>query len=358
MKKYKIKVKGFTLIEMILVLVIVSGIIMLLANYTQTKANQMRREYIAREMQLILNSAMAFYLANGMWPETVPPPAVDQRCQGGWTTFNGAANQQLQNQNYLPTPMPTASGNPYQYQCDAARGLYQVRVQVANATDRTIISGLVPLGTVQGNFIVSQVPIPGQNLNNARSLNFAGIYYAGSCVPAPTCPLGMIPNVVVTPSAVSGVNDAPTCTGSSLSPPYDPNSCSGQVYPISSFIGFARGDNVTGAPTDPNGGGGAYANVNGQMGPPLDCQVTGVPAGRPCLASIATNPGSSLTSDGTMYWRVCLYVRTEQGIVYPSNGSAAWGKMMGTVLVFTRCVPQNEPIGSNNVFQPNTGNNP
>jgi prepilin-type N-terminal cleavage/methylation domain-containing protein len=350
MNKHKIKVKGFTLIEMILVLVIISGVLVLGLTYTRTKTDQMRRETIARQMQLIMNAAMAFYVTNGAWPETVPPPDPADRCTGGWREFNDAGDpNQLQDQTYLPTPIPTPSGNPYEYQCDAVRGLYQVRVELPTEADRLVVANSIPLGTVQGNFVVGQVPVPGQNLNNARSLNFAGIYYAGSCVPAPTCPLDMEPNIVVTPASVSGVNNAPTCTGDSTTAPFDPQNCSGQVYPISSFIAFARGDLVTGAPTDPNGGGGAFANINNDLGPPLDCKVTSAAVRSPCVSTLGPPAVGQLESDGTMYWRVCLYVRTEEGIVYPTN--PAWGKMMGSVAVFTRCIPRNEPIGSNNVFQ-------
>ena len=42
---------------------------------------------------------------------------------------------------------------------------------------------------VSGNvYVTAQVTTPGQNLNNARSVNFVGIYHNGACVPVPNCP--------------------------------------------------------------------------------------------------------------------------------------------------------------------------
>lgn len=377
-----IKRKGFSLIEMLLVMVVMSALLVMLINYTTQKSDQLRRENIARELQTILNSALAFYVTNGIWPG-MTVGAVKTSCTNGWLNFDNTADLQIQ--NYLPpqASMPTVAGNSYQFHCDQTTGLFSARVVVPLAADQTIIAGMVPLGSAQpGNVVQAQVNIPGQNLNNARSLNFAGVYYAGSCVPAPTCPIGMKPNIVVTPSAVAGVSYPPNCTGSSTSPPYDPSNCSANVYPVSSFIGFARGDNGNpSAPTDPNGGAGAYANSNGNLGPPLDCETSAVPQTLKCassnnnVADVTSSPTDTLSSNGTLYWRVCLYVNTENGIAYPNYNApgnpattpplpvgaataAAWGKMIGTVLVFTRCVPNNEPIGSNDVWQANNGYNP
>ena len=36
--------------------------------------------------------------------------------------------------------------------------------------------------------VVAAVNIPGQNLNNAGAVTFAGLYYHGGCVPVPQCP--------------------------------------------------------------------------------------------------------------------------------------------------------------------------
>ncbi|MDR3478164.1 MAG: type II secretion system protein [Gammaproteobacteria bacterium] len=356
------KLKGFSLLEMILVMAIMSAILIVLINYSTQKADALRRENIAKEMQQVLNAALAFYVTNGAWPGKTVGSTKTLCSAGSWLSFDGTADLQIQ--NYLPpaAQMPTVNGQSYQFDCNVTTGLFQIRVPVSLPADQTIIAGMVPLGavvTVAGvTYVQGQVNVPGQNLNNARSLNFAGVYYAGSCVPAPTCPLGMTPNIVVTPSAVSGMTDSPSCSGSSLSAPYDPSNCSGAVYPVSSFIGFARGDS-SGAPTDPNGNA-LYKNANNNAGPPLDCKVTATPS---TLACQSNETGGTLNSDGTLYWRVCLYVRTENGIAYPNTSSGAptsiaWGKMLGTVLVFTRCVPTNEPIGSNDVWQPNAGYTP
>lgn len=376
------KRKGFSLVEMLLVMVIMGAMLVLLMNYSTQKADQLRRENIAREFQTILNSALAFYVTNGTWPG-MTVGGVKTSCTNGWLNFDNTADLQIQ--NYLPQAanMPSVGGNLYEFNCNQVTGLFAVRVVVPLAADQTIIAGMIPLGSLQaGNVVEGQVNIPGQNLNNARSLNFAGVYYAGSCVPAPTCPVGMKPDILVTPSAVAGVAYPPTCTGSSNNAPFDPSSCSAQVYPVSSFIGFARGDNgVSTAPADPNGGAGAYTNTNGYLGPPFDCETSHAPVALKCAASnlnvadVGAAPADTLPSNGTLYWRVCLYVNTENGVAYPNYNdpgnpattpalpvgagtAAAWGKMIGTVLVFTRCVPTSEPIGSNDVWQSNNAYTP
>jgi len=162
-----------------------------------------------------------------------------------------------------------------------------------------MIAATVPLGTSAATGVNAQVQIPGQNLNNARSLNFAGIYYAGSCVPAPVCPLDMTPKIFVSPAGVSGVNDEPTPANCSPTSPYDPNTCAAQVYPLSSFTAFARGD-ASGNPVSPGA-----PNVTGAG--PLDCKVTADPTELGCEADV---DGSSSVGAGS-YWRVCLYVRTD-----------------------------------------------
>jgi hypothetical protein len=64
--------------------------------------------------------------------------------------------------------------------------------------------------------------------------------------------------------------------------------------------------------------------------------------------------GALLPSDGTLYWRVCLSVSTDQGLVDPIGSATNQGMMMGSVVAITRCVPNqgNEnPSGSINVWE-------
>jgi len=66
--KRRAKVTGFTLIEMLLVLIIVSMIIYMGLGYLQQRTVQIRMDRTSLQMQQILNAGMAYYIANSTWP--------------------------------------------------------------------------------------------------------------------------------------------------------------------------------------------------------------------------------------------------------------------------------------------------
>lgn len=317
-------VTGFTLIEMLLVLVIVSALIFMSIGYLQQKTLQMRVDRTVLQMQQILNAALAFYVSNGYWPCTAmfgtssPPPGTI--CEVGNMSGPGSANLQY----YLPSTMANNPwGQTYGYGggVNAAANIFFTYaplppmsnvVEIADMivgglplayTATTISNGLPTQATCSENavcYVVTQVTIPGNNLNNASAVNFAGIYHHGGCVPVPPCPQNMTANVMVVPVSVSGVNDA----GST------------NVYPISSFTAYAMSPSSS----------------------PAACSTGGsAPA---CPTDGAVNPS---------YWRVCLQVITEKGNVASTNlatSSTAWWGQYATVAAFTRCSIQNEPSGS------------
>src|SRR5580704_3955793 len=94
--------KGFTLIEMLLVLVIVSSLIYMLFGYVQQKTMQMRIDRTSLQMQQILNAGLSYYVGNGKWPVSVG------------TAYNLTANPSagtnlLQTNGYLPKGVTIAS---------------------------------------------------------------------------------------------------------------------------------------------------------------------------------------------------------------------------------------------------------
>jgi hypothetical protein len=118
----------------------------------------------------------------------------------------------------------------------------------------------------------------------------------------------MVPQVMIVPVVVSGVNDTTAGSGSV------PN-----TYPISSFGGYAMG------PPSAN---------------PPACDSAG-----PAIAC-GTNPVTDLP--GTTYWRACIRVVTEKGDVSQTNlgsGTNAWGGSQ-TLMAITRCAVSNETAGS------------
>src|SRR5262249_9514404 len=63
--------KGFTLVEMLLVLVITATLIYAALGYFQQRTLQMRMDRTSIQMQQILNAGLAFYVANSNWPTDI-----------------------------------------------------------------------------------------------------------------------------------------------------------------------------------------------------------------------------------------------------------------------------------------------
>lgn len=349
MKTLQSKVKGVTLLEVLLVLAIASSLLVMMLNYTTQKASESRRDKTVLQIQQILNAAMSFYLNNSYWPLDGATAANTNCDQAKWSKIPSDFLQP----NYLPKTLLT---NPYQsnyqFTCNKT-GTFFVTTATKDETDAAIIAGRLPMGYRSDTIadgavppvactstsstgtkcvnIVASVNIPGQNLNNARSVNFASVYYSGSCVPAPNCPPYMRPDIMVMPAAVTGINAPPTCSG---------GTCSGPIYPLNSFTAYARGGDASGTAASPSPG-------------PFSCQQN---VSQTCKLNQAGDPIP--TTDGSKYWRVCLSVNTEMGKVDPgSSGSSSsidQGKMMGSLIAITRCVPNmgaESPSGSIDVYQ-------
>jgi prepilin-type N-terminal cleavage/methylation domain-containing protein len=309
--------KGFTLIEMLLVLVVASGMMVMFITYTQQKAGQFRRDKTALQIQEVLNAGMTYYVANGFWPHQ--PSHTD------YFVFQS----ELVTKNYLPSPF---RADPYvnavsdygnnNYLLSDDTKTFKVFAPVPTLLEAQIIAGMVPGGFVRTSganifYAAGQVSIPGQNLNNARSVNFANIYSSGGCVPAPVCPATMVPQILLTPVSVSGVYETPTCSSSS-----DPTTCTNVItYPVSSFTAYAKGTGANNLPIAPGSGN------------PTNCDGSG--------GSACSLPGSApLDPATTKYWRACLGVFTSKGKVAPSANSNQ-GRLMGNILAITRCAPAN-----------------
>jgi len=318
--------KGFTLIEMLLVLTIISAIIYAGIGYVQQKTLQTKIDRTSAQMQQILNAGLSYYVANGTWPTDI-------------TCLQGGPASAPCNVTYLPPTFTNGWGNDYN--ATSSNSLFYVYTSVpgsatqanyANSVAQTI-AGALPLSYVSADVppsapsacdtsggggggggapacnVVSMVNIPGQNLNNARAVNFAGLYHHGACVPVPKCPVDainqttMTPQVMIVPVMVNGLNDTSTSN----------------TYPISSFAGYAVGPSAPGA------------------APPK------------CLSQNATAVSCGTPADPTaQYWRACISVVTEKGDVSITNqgsGTNAWGASE-TLMAITPCAVTNEPAGS------------
>lgn len=324
MNMNRIRQMGFSLIEILLVLVIMGAVLYMAVGYFRQQALQARVEKTSLQMQQILNAGLAYYVANGAWPEMDDHSIECLQGKGGDKC----------KAPYLITPLKSPWNNDYKIAADKDSGLFYVYTKVESGTITTalatMIAGKLPMAYTSSDgddppdeddkcssgdtscYVVSAVNIPGQNLNNATAVNFAGVYHHGACVPVPTCPVDangekMTPSIMVVPVSVSGLND----------PSND------QVYPISSFTAYARDDDGKLDDTP-------YScdNLSSGSPGPKECEI-----------------GEGVESPNEKYWRVCLQVVTDRGDITSSNTSDNWGKFV-TLMAITRCSVKDEPSGS------------
>lgn len=309
---------GMTLIEMLLILVIASSILLLILNYSTEKMDKLRRDRAALQMEQILNAAVAYYVVNGYWPKDnvgVFPASL----QTAGFLPNGTLNNPWGN-NFLIVQFPTnpagdvSTGGFYSY---INSPIFTISTTVPTNMEAQMIAASLPFGqVVSGTTVQASVSVPGQNYNNARSVNFAGVYASGSCVPAPACPS------MITPSGPQLMTPAifvmPVQTYGAYAPP-----ASGiqSIIPITGYTAYATPLGLV--KTDKST---TIASCDGTI------------ANAPCYESagvvMPTNHDPSthvFTSPPGAYYRVCLSVQTKQGPVDQAS--------MGNVLAITRCVP-------------------
>lgn len=294
---------GFTLVEMLLVLVIVGVLVTAALRFTQERYLNLREEKTAAQMQQILNAALSYYVDKSTWPTSLTD---------------------LRNQNYLPnsgTPLPFSTtpwfSGAYTIAISNDRVFYVIAAIPAamknpNANSVALsIAGLLPLSYTATNagsltaaptagactaaacFVAAGVNIPGDNLNNLGGIKFAGVFHHGACVPAPKCPANTTPEIYPVLASATGLYDNTT-----------------DVYPITSAS--------------------AYYVANPAVNP-ADCD-TGTQNDN-CQARQNGDPKQQ-------YFRVCLSVLTQRGaptLTDPANGA---------IMAFTRCKPNSEPAGS------------
>lgn len=333
MNSKRSKVKGVTLIEVLLVLVIIGSIMYLAVGYLQQQAQQSRMDKTVIQMQQALNGGLAYYVANGAWPGNLS-------CLQG--SGSGCSVEYIPS-NFVPPwggqnyHVVNANGILYIYfkldigtQANAIANVLAGRLPLGYAT-HTDASGSAPppddgscsaAGSQSYCYVVASVNIPGQNLNNATAINFAGIYTNGGCIPVPQCPVDsngktMIPEVMVAPVSVSGIVSYNNLNGV--------GSGSKVIYnqAITSFTAYATSDNSSGkVPTSTA---------------PYDCGTS--------------SPGDDCASNETgktpaqAYWRACVQITTEKGDISQWSDDTEWGKKV-TLMAVTRCTIKNETSGS------------
>lgn len=318
---YHRKPKGFTLLEMMLVMAIMGTVMAMVIGFINQRTQQMRDDKTTAQLQQVLNAGLAYYVGNSAWPAAglastlVPTYLTGNFANNLWgNPFNigfspGSATTPPALFFVYTQIGPTSSTNTTNGEALAIAGRLPMGYTATIVTASPPAQATCTVGAVC--YVVAAVNIPGQNLNNASAMNFAGLYHPGACVPVPTCPVdalgaSMVPEVFVVPVSVSGLND-----------PGNRN-----LYPISSFTAYATSASAT----------------------PSLCSTdyTGTSDGATSTAGTGCNTMTGTAASG-QYWRACLQVVTAKGNVSSTNPS--WDNL-GYVAAFTRCSKTNEASGS------------
>lgn len=332
--------KGFTLIEMLLVMVIIASFIYMGAGYMEQRALSLRIDRTSGQMQQILNAGMSYYIANNKWPTSM---------------------SDLQNSGYLPSNLASPWGSSYAINY-TNNNLY-VSMQLPSAmsaaailaTAKTI-AGTLPLAYMATSipaadsapvasatcpkascYVVASVNVPGQSLSNASSVNFTALYHSGACVPEPSCPTDFEAQIIAVPVAVNAIYDQPG--GGAACNPTSTAGCTVSYVQLSGFT--------------------AYATSNDAATNPIVCSNTGSSATAGCTATVDALGNKTPVTGTGKYWRVCLSVTTSSGeIPYDSTyaNNNPWGQVSGTILVMTRCQAKGAAPGGSDfsVWEPNS----
>lgn len=335
--------KGFTLVEILLVMVIIGGLMIVGAGYVQQRTESLRVDRASGQMQQILNAGMSYYIANtNTWP---------------------ASLSALQTAGYLPSPMTSPFGTSYGVYSTTSNLYVWVQMPtptssapLKSAVTAKIIAGTLPLAFTTINtpsatqapqtclsggacHVVASVNIPPQSLGDSKTVSFAGLYHNGACVIAPTCETGYKAQAFAVPVSVSGFYSAPDPSSSPCTAT-DKSGCVMTYYPLNGFTAYTTSDDPV-----------AYATSQ-----PINCG-TGVTTTGPCYED---STSTTQIATNISVWRVCISVTTSSGEVAPTVGNAfrnPWGQLTGTVMVMTRCTKSDgsEETGSGfTVWEPSS----
>lgn len=285
------KQQGFSLLEVMLVLVILVALGTLAISTMRSKMINVRLERTAAQMQQVTQSAVSYFIDNHMWPSND-------------LSFTNDGISTLAQENYLPQAMLDDNGQfisswgaPYETRLSDSEGRnFLVSVDVGNESYASVLRGMLPMAYIDGTTVITSVNVPSYNYNNAQSVSHMGIYNLGACVPEPACPTGMKAQITTTPAGIAGVTSV--------------NPVDKSITPIQSFMAYAYGKNSTDRSPAPD---------------PLVCPNQ--------------NTGNSTCSGGQTgnYWRACL------------SGTASGGEIVDfseqnnhaiQILAMTNCVPK------------------
>lgn len=208
--------KGFTLIELMLVLVVIAVMLVFAFRMIRIKTEHMLVDRTSLQMQQIFEAATSYYIDQFQQVSSTPNQPLGEG--GSWPS----SIQDLVNDTYLPTNFVNVNpwGNPYSASPSPANTnvtpaiplgrTYIVTTTVPNSTIAMQIANSLPIAsytTVSPFTVTAQINIPSYNYNNARAVNQVYYYQPGQCLTLPSCPDGMTGAAALSVSRMLGYTE-------------------------------------------------------------------------------------------------------------------------------------------------------
>lgn len=201
----KAQVKGFTLIEMMFLVLILGIVALHIAQVQQQKNEQIILERASQDILAWQTVAVNYWAANQRWP----------------SNFSDLASQLPPNAICSPFPTSTSNtncGNYNQYSGSISGSSYVIKIdtgnqQLANAlinkllnswptgTDNTTVNALIPAPTqtAAAQYRGYLVSAGYTTLNNSTQSNKSILYAHGAAINLPNCPAGFEGHILLSP---------------------------------------------------------------------------------------------------------------------------------------------------------------
>lgn len=310
--------KGFTLLEMLLVILVMTAIAFFAIRMQEQKMKEIRVNHAAAQINQIFAAATSYYIDNGDWPYKNKSTPQDQDEADNITL--------LTDDHYLPKSwladgadtLMSPFGSPYvlgpqgsKGAVDSKQAMYSVSLDNLTQMQATALKAKLPMSYIKQADdgkdkykLTAFVSIPSYDYNHAADLSDVGVYHPGDCIPKPTyaCPRGMKAATFVTVEQAYGFGQGT-------------NQQSGTVYPITGISAYAQSGDLL-CPDMPTGG--SYVGNDQQ--------------------SHQINPPCGDDED-----RVCIRLTTTNGAVDFSKFTKSYAQTIGVtyLLAMTKCVPDN-----------------
>jgi type II secretory pathway pseudopilin PulG len=295
--------RGFTLLEMMLVIVIMISIVVMSIRYIQVKTTQTLINRTSLQAQQILSAATSYYVNNHTDLQTGSSTNPGSGYTNEWpTTFGDLVN-------YLPTrligkaqkaPGPYGPGTYTIATTDGTAKRFELDITTKTVVEAQQLLSKLPLASIRKSnlkLVKVYINIPSYDYNHARTVSDVGIYHPGDLITVKNqCPAGLTQSVYAVPESAYGFSNGKLDTN---------------AYPISGLMAYVKGDGKTEAPAK------CYLNEavknhfnpgvqkEGQAGQYRVCESVNTPNG----PAIFTNSNSVSLTNNIKYFSIMVITK-------------------------------------------------